>query len=42
MITLLANGAGIHFYFYNPTNIETTTNKGLTQFSHLKDLLDIL
>ncbi|ABS20527.1 MULTISPECIES: HAD family hydrolase [Bacillus cereus group] len=39
---LAANGAGIHFYFYNPTNIETTTNKGLTQFSHLKDLLDIL
>ncbi|MDL4842411.1 HAD family hydrolase [Aquibacillus rhizosphaerae] len=37
-----ANGADIHFYLYNPTNIKAREHKGLTEFSHLKDLLDIL
>jgi|SRR5690606_8431925 len=37
-----AKGAGIHFYFYNPNNIEVKEIEGLTQFSHLIDLLDIL
>src|SRR5690606_6331894 len=35
-----ANGAGIHFYFYNPTNIKVEELNGLTEFRNLKELMD--